>query len=253
MKYRRLLQDLGLSEKTATAYETLLKHGGLTATQFAEVLEMQRTNAYPIATELVTIGLAVRKKEEGATVFYPEHPSALQKLIHQKEDQLAVAQNSLDSHMDELLTTYNLTESRVGVFRFEGLRGLERAYDELLKDAEDVSSIMDRDLLRDTIKEYNPKWVDERRRRRMNHRIISPEGVDHKTDDETDRRTIRHIPRDKFPFEMDVKITSQKVILTTFAKDALAGVIVSDPEVSKNFQVLFDYLWKQLDESDATE
>ena len=71
MKYRRLLQELGLSEKTAAAYEALLKHGGLTATQLSEVLEMQRTNAYPIATELVTLGLAIRKKEDGATVFYP--------------------------------------------------------------------------------------------------------------------------------------------------------------------------------------
>lgn len=243
-----MLQELGLSEKTAASYEALLKHGGLTATQLAEVLEMQRTNAYPIATELVTLGLAIRKKVEGATVFYPEHPSALQKLLHQKEDQLSVAQHSLDSHMDELLTTYNLAESRVGVFRFEGIRGLERAYDELLKDAEDVCSIMDRDLLRNTISDYNPKWVAERRRRRMNHRIISPKGSEHHTDDNSDRRTVRHIPRDQFPFEMDVKITPKKVVLTTFAKDALAGVIVSDPEVSRNFQTLFEYVWKQLDE-----
>ena len=157
--------------------------------------------------------------------------------------------------MDDLLTTYNLAESRVGVFRFEGIRGLERAYDELLKDAEDVSSIMDRDLLRSTIGEYNPKWVSERRRRRMNHRIISPQGVEHKTDDDTDRRTVRHISREKFPFEMDVKITSKKVVLTTFAKDALAGVIVSDPEVSRNFQVLFEYLWDSVDctESESSE
>lgn len=49
---------------------------------------------------------------------------------------------------------------------------------------------------------------------------------------------------------MDLKISKKKVVMTTFIKSSAVGIIIVDPEIIKNYQFLFDFLWAYASSAD---
>jgi hypothetical protein len=129
------------------------------------------------------------------------------------------------------------------VFRFVGKAGMERAYNELLKDASPLNSLMNRPKYREFMAQYNPVFVRSRIKKRIHHRILSPKHPRIREDDKQMLREIRYLPAGTFPWTMDVKINSERVVMTTLTEETAAGIIIHDKMIAQNFLILFNFLW----------
>ncbi|MBI2411009.1 MAG: hypothetical protein HYV32_03930 [Candidatus Kerfeldbacteria bacterium] len=191
--------------------------------------------------------LIIKTGSAKQTLFHAEHPESLTHYLQQEEERVTRQQEQLRGLLPEMISAYTLAENKPGVFRFEGKNGMITAYEELLKDKLNINSIQNRTQLRKFIPEYNPQFVATRVKNRIFHRIISPAPLsEFGTDDIADMREVRYIDNTRFPFNMDLKITNKKVLMTTFKKETAAGMIIVDPEVVRNYKILFEFLWNDV-------
>jgi len=248
-KYLSFLKQFNLSDNEALAYTTLLSNGGKVATELAQLIGLTRTNTYQVLQRLLDKQLVTKLQSGNTTSFHAAHPEALNYLLSQQQAQLTTTQNQLEAILPDLISTYALAEEQPGVFRFEGKQGMVRAYEELLKDRLPLRSIQNRQTLRAFIADYNPVFVARRVQLKLPHRIISVEPkhkITSSRQDKDDLREVRYVNETDLPWNMDLKITQKKIVMTTFKKESAVGIIIVDPEVTKNYQFLFEFFWSML-------
>lgn len=238
-----LLLQSGLNEAESHLYLALLKSGPQRAALLAETSGVSRTNTYNVLEQLQRKGLVEKEGGGRKSVFRALHPQRLEAFFDEQQATLNSRREQLRSHLSRLTVDFSLAEGGPGVYRFEGKEGMIRVYQELIKDRIRVDSIVDRNLLRTTISDYNPEYIRQRVKYRIHSRIISPSGFQGKSSDQSEFREVRILDQKKFPFEMDLKITAKKVVMTTFRQSSISGMIIIDSEVIRNYQVLFEFLW----------
>jgi sugar-specific transcriptional regulator TrmB len=238
-----LLQHAGLTEAEALLYRILLQGGPNKAAILAKTSGIARTNTYNVLALLERRGLVVRSGGGRKTLFSAQHPQRLEHLLDAQQQELEQRRRRLAESMQGLVVDYSLAEGKSGVYRFEGKSGLIRVYDELIRDKESVCSIVNREMLRSAIADYNPEYIRKRLRNKIASRVICPANSPLETEDLRERREIRYLDPERFPFEMDLKVTAKKVVMTTLKAEQISGIIVVDPEVVRNYFVLFEFLW----------
>ncbi len=149
----------------------------------------------------------------------------------------------LTSLIDNLISDYNLSGKRAGVFRFEGIEGLQRTYNEILKEGHDVDMIMDRPRFRKFLGEYNNHFVKTRKIKGMKSRVITSDYEKIKSSDKSESRQVKYLPKDKFPFEIDLKITKTRIVVTTLKEEHAVGITIIDSEIARSFKILFELIW----------
>lgn len=245
-QYQGLLQQLQLNDNEIAVYSGLLSYGGQSAAELCTRVGLTRTNTYQVLERLITKQLVTKTKTGATTIFHAAHPEALNQLLAQQQDQFSTIQRQLDAIIPDLVSTYALAEEQPGVFRFEGKQGMIRAYEELLKDRLPLRSIQNRESLREFIADYNPIFVARRVQLKIPHRIISVTPnipLTSKGQDQEEMREVRYVKSKVLPWNMDLKITEKKIVMTTFKKESAVGIIVVDPEITRNYQFLFEFLW----------
>ncbi len=234
----------GLNALEARMYQLLLRSGPQSASSIAKIAGTTRTNTYNVLAALSSKDLVERRGTGYKTSFVALNPRRLTGLLERQEQEIRRSRLELEETLKTLVVDHSLAEGAEGVFRFEGKPGMIRVYEELLRDKAPVNSIMDRKLLRSVLADYNPEWVKKRIRRKIRSRIISPHSDVFKTDNQQELREIRYLDPKDFPFGMDLKVTSKKVVMTTFKEESIGGIIIVNPEVIRNFSILFEFLWR---------
>jgi sugar-specific transcriptional regulator TrmB len=254
-RYTKLLEKLGLNRGEMEVYDFLLRTGTLPANEIAAKVGLTRTNTYNIIEALKEKGLLEDERGQSKKLFRARHPDCLKLLIDQKRHDLSSAQEELERSYQELVSDFALSQHSIGVFRFAGKEGMERAYNELLKDGKDLHSIMNRPKYREFMAQFNPGFVRTRVKKRIFHKIISPKHPRIREDDGQLLRQVRYLSANTFPWSMDIKINSERVVMTTLTEDAAAGIIIHDPVIAGNFLILFNFLWLTgtPDEEDRSE
>jgi len=194
-------------------------------------------------------GLVYKNKGSSKLLFHAEHPESLRTYVEQEEKHLHAAKTNLESVLSDLVSEYSLAEDRPGVFRFSGKAGLAKVYDDLIRDREPLCSIQNREAMRKFIPLYNEDWLRRRIKYGLTHRIISVtpnKQLTSPTQDAAELRFVKYIDQKQFPWKMDLKITPRKIVMTTFKRESAVGISIIDPEIVKNYNFLFEFLWKML-------
>jgi sugar-specific transcriptional regulator TrmB len=236
-------KTLEISDISMVIFDFLSKEGSSTATKIAKYVKKSRTNIYYFLDELLKEQLILKIGERKNTKYVAAHPSRLKYLLNQKKLVLQDKEKLLEDNFQLFLQQYSLGKEELGVYRFEGLDGLKTVYNELLKDKVTVNSIVNRESLRSFIGEYNDFYIKERIKKRIKSRVIAPSCETQFEQDTKSFREVRTIPKKLFPFDMDFKITSKKIVLTTFEKDSASGIIIIDKEMSNQLLKLFEFFW----------
>jgi sugar-specific transcriptional regulator TrmB len=245
----RLLTALGLTRNEAAVYVYLLRHAGQTASAIGKGTGITRTNSYYVLDRLQEKGLVSKSEAGRKGVFRLEHPLSLKRYLDDRLQHLEASRSDLQSMMSQLIVDFNLAEHRPGVFRFEGREGLLRAYDELLKDRSDIISLQDHQAVEGFLGEYSQQFTAQRVRLRVSHRIITPTSeatTRNELLNDRVRRQFRYIDPLKLPFTMDLKVSSEKLVMTTFVQDSAVGIVIIDKEINKNFHALLEFVWDLL-------
>jgi retron-type reverse transcriptase len=154
-----------------------------------------------------------------------------------------LAEDSLAPALEELTPLHEMAGGLPGVYTFHGKEGLHAVYDQVLKDGLDVDILQNRQLFRKFLAGYNDHFVRMRRKKRIRSRVLTPNNARINTDDKFELRDVRYLDRNKFPFEMDLKITEKMVAIATLKEESPIGLVISNAEIVRNFKVLFQFLW----------
>ncbi|MDD5727332.1 MAG: helix-turn-helix domain-containing protein, partial [Victivallales bacterium] len=126
MLEKEQLQQLGFNARKAEIYLTLLQRGSGSAAELATAAGIKRTTAYDILNELCTEQLASLSFRGKKRLYSAEPPGQLQLMMQQ---QLQKAEAILPG----LRALYNSQLHRPRVRYYEGVDGMKRVHEELLK------------------------------------------------------------------------------------------------------------------------
>lgn len=239
-----LLTQIGLSEKEAGLYETLLRLGQVSIQVILKATTYKRGDLYNILSGLEEWGLVEEKKQGKKTVYTPAHPSVLETLLAEQQKEIAQNQKQLGAAMPELQSLFGLISGKPGIRYYEGKEGVIRAYEELLELNKSIDSIEDKGDMAAFIPEYFPTFIKKRVARGIVNRVVAPATNQINESSEKEKRETRTVPLEEFPFSMDVKICGNTVLLTTLKEASAVAVRIDHPEIAENFRRIFQFFWK---------
>ena len=126
------LQDLGLSEKEARVYLAALELGATTADKLAKQAKIKRPTAYVQLESLMKMGLMSTYEEGKKTMFAPESPELLKRLLANQQENLRTKESELSNMLPALMQQFASAGERPVVRFFPGKEGVAVAREEVL-------------------------------------------------------------------------------------------------------------------------
>jgi sugar-specific transcriptional regulator TrmB len=248
--YEQNLMQAGLTKGQAEVYSALIKNGPLIAARAAKLTTLSRPLAYRTLEELIRLGLAEKKEEKGkVAIFEAAHPTKLHEVIQKKKEELAISEESLESVLGQMVSDFSSFSTEPGIRFLPGKRGLEIAYDDIIKTKQDIRLI--RSLYDDTVPEIFAlveQQIERQRKNDIHVRAITPiveetEKVMN-TEDKKNLVERRIIPKEQFPTTAQIILYGQKAAITVF-QGHLFTTIIENAEVSETLGAMFEYIWEK--------
>jgi sugar-specific transcriptional regulator TrmB len=239
---------LGLSEEQADIYESLLTNGAQGASNLAKTTKVKRTYVYTVCSELVKKGLIVEDKKEKKVIFRAQPPNHLLTEAENQKIKAELAQKELINLLPTLESQYRLHESKPLVNQYEGLEGLQKIYEDILKTNENLllfRSIYDEK--NNTIDSLIQKQIQAQVKNGIHTRTITPLEKDTKETYLTldpKRLVERHIvEHDRFNLPSQILVYGEKVAIVSL-KSTILATVIDNKDISTTFRNLFTFLWE---------
>lgn len=240
-----IFEEVGLNEKEAIAYNLLLEHGQLTPPRLAEITDVTRQNAYAILKSLVSKELieeiTIRKK----LTYRLLHPFALVRFTEDKKAEAETSEKIAKSALPELTSLFHLATNKPGVSFFEGVEGVKKIYEDVLKEKPEEVLVLRSILDERKLDKYLLGFTKRRSLYGINTRIISPKKVtkELEREDIVLKRQRKYIPEDLFKLSTEVSIYNDQVAFIAF-EQKLMGFVVSSKDVAQTFRTIFELIWR---------
>lgn len=241
------LLKLGLSEKEALIYLTLLSHGPSSVRKLAGISGINRGTAYDCLKALKERGLVSFFNEESKQCFVAEDPARLQELVVTKQSELERSKASLDEMIPELRSLHDRGADKPVSRYYEGSQGIRAI---LLDVLDSVSSSSTKEYavyssasVREAgLYDLFPDYTEERVRQGITVKTISlGPGGEHA--DLSERRWINAVAGTPTYLLL---YAGKCAFISLHASHTLVGVIIENPGVYATQKLLFDELWKTL-------
>jgi sugar-specific transcriptional regulator TrmB len=242
-----VLEQAGLDDKEASVYNTLINNGGLTVLELAKLSDQKRTNLYNILENLEHKNLVQKIEEEKTTKYYPNSPTEIEKLLEQRQQQMEMAKLNFELLLNPLQSKYNLVSHKPIVTYLEGIKGLQRLYDDIIDTGEDILLIRSTyDMKRQDVDELVKRQIIRQVKRGINSKVIGPLEHDSKETylkyDGLRLVERRHIT--DFPFDLPTQILvyGNKTSIATIREEIII-TLIDNKEISDTFRALFWFIW----------
>ena len=239
MDINQTFQNLGLNQKQTAIYLAALELGQASVGQIAGKSGVKRPTCYVVLGELEKKGFVSKIVKKDTTLYSAEHPK---KLLTEAELQV----KELKTIVPQLESLFQKDTEKPKVAIYEGKQQLDIAYDEsfavkgeilymsTLKLSQEVfeRTFRKMDLIPLSQNYHMRELVDE-----------SEEGEKYLKKVKDQFRNVRMIPKELLPFEVDIGIFGNKVLITSLKKEYFT-VSIQSSEINQAFRVLFEGLWK---------
>lgn len=131
MIHQQLL-EIGLSEKEATMYITLLRYGTQTITLLGRKAGFNRGTAYVILHALLNKGLAIKSHKAKVQYFSPLNPKQLISYLDHKNQEINLQKEKIQSMMGQFTAIINPLSSKPKVQFFDGIEGARQVLEDTL-------------------------------------------------------------------------------------------------------------------------
>jgi sugar-specific transcriptional regulator TrmB len=239
------LQDLGLSEKEARVYLASLELGQTTAEKLATAAKVNRSTTYVQIESLMKVGLMSTHEEGKKTVFAPESPELLKRLLLKQKDQLQSKERDLANLLPTLLQQFQGAGERPLVRFFPGKEGIIAVREEVLCMRDKKLAVI---LSSESMMEiFKPSELDGYTDRRVALGISSRaiytkrEYFDKALQDHDELTEHRFLP--STPLTIDIRVFDDKTALFSLEGNLFALVIESK-QIASSMRNIFEFLWK---------
>jgi sugar-specific transcriptional regulator TrmB len=246
------IEELGLSNKEARIYVSLLTLGPSPVQRIADQSGIKRVTTYVILESLVGLGLVSQSVKGKKTYFIAEDPTNLRRLLEKREHELKEQKHNFEQVLPELQGLKVLPKESPTVKFYDspdGIKTIMNAYLEQLKDPDldFVYGFSNLDQLFKYFPEYKTASANPTRLRsgvKSHFLYTSSEGpIFHDTDDERNRES-RYLPPDIFPMNGDFVIVGDNVLMMSLSGSRPIGVAISSKELSQGLKAMFMVAWE---------
>lgn len=234
MDLEKILQSLGLTEKEARAYLSLLRLGESTATKIAEDINIDRTLTYQVMNRLIERGLVSYVIKNNVRYFSPAKPEKLMHDLKEKEGWLSNA-------MPELIGLMKVEEEKTKVEIYRGTEGIKTVWREIVRVGKEYVVFGEEGKFQELLPIFMKEFLRDIVKYGSRERILSKESKRGKILI-TKNSKIRYLPDQYFSPTMTV-VYSKKVANFVWTKPYYA-ILTENTEIADSFKSYFEVLWK---------
>lgn len=250
----QILEDIGLSDKEASAYLALLRAGTRATSYIAKKASLNRGTAYVALHSLLEKGLVAKTVRNKVQYFSALDPKQLSRYLDRQKEEITLRREKLASVMESLQFFARPGTTRPAIDFFEGVEGARAAIEDTLTGKDRLLraylSIFD-------VQEFlGARWLEEYTRRRVRAgyelRVIRTEEKDRQAfarygsalrygTSKREHRTVKYTGED-LTFPLTMYVYDDKIAILSSKEENYAAIIRSG-EFSSMQRRLFDVLW----------
>lgn len=247
--FKKLFEDLGLSENTHRIYLQLIENGVSSARKLAENLGIPRPSVYDNLKTLIQKGLVIERNESNKKLFQVDDLKNLPQLLTDKINALQKEEKDLRELLPKLLEQNHTTEPKIKFY--SGIEGVRQVLNDMLwyKDLNTVALWPISEMVELLGKDYMADMNRKRIRQRLSTRGIWPE--DKKVDlknhpflgvGERFYREIRIAPKG-MTWNMSYWVYADKVAFISSRKETF-GFVINSRDFAEMIKTQFEVIWK---------
>jgi len=248
MQYTEPFKKLGLTADQAKIYEVLVSVPLLPARLVSQKSGVGRELTYVVLGQLENLGLAERSTQGKVIMFRAKDPRTIKRLVEEKTEQAASAERTYQDIIANLVSDYNINHGKPFIRFYEGLDGLQKTYDHILKHAKTVYVIRSLfDYERPDVRASVVAQLEKQAKKGIRSYVISPKldhmGAEKVTHSMERNITRRVVPKEKLMLPSQIVIYNSTVSITSLRKEVITTVIENE-DIAQTFKKIFDYLWE---------
>ncbi len=241
------LSALGLDEKEAEAYVTLLELGPSPVSALAHKTGLNRSSLYVVIDRLQKHGLVGIAADKGIRRYAAVPPERLERAAKERLEKAVLTRQAIETLLPEIRSLAKQERHRPRMLVLQGREGLRRAFEESLNNSERVMRVFSHaSKIGKSLPDYLPTYVRERFKRGIAMYGIHPA-------DEGGMEYVRHVPRgideliylpeDKFKFPSDFAIFGNKIAFMSHEQQA--AVAIESKGIADVMKTLYDLARKE--------
>lgn len=233
-----VLEGLGLEKKESVAYLGLLELGQATPLELSRKTRIKRPTTYLILESLIQKGLAARVGKERTTLYIPQRPETLRADVEARL-------KDFDAILPRLKSLAGKGQNKPRVLIFDGSAVLDRAYDDAFSTRGEILFMSSLGLSQKVFPRTFRKLDQSRFSSSFRVRELVDDGKDgraYASRVSSSFRTVRLIPRKLLPFEADIGIFGNTVLISSVQKEYFTIGIESE-EIARTFRTLYGLMW----------
>jgi len=245
------LLKIGLNEDQSKTYEFLVENGPSRAHKIASQSGLTRQLTYKILGQLIEMGLVEQNLLQNVkvSVFFITPPQILEKMVDKKKSDFTGASLAYEDVVSHITSQYNLVNKKPNIRLFEGIEGIIKIYDDVLREKKDIlliRSYLDQSI--PELKDVVAKQISNQVRLGIKTKaitpvIVSPDISNLVAPDTANLVTRRFIKIEEFSSPSQVIIYSNRIAITSY-KSSLITTVIENDDINQSFRVLFELLWK---------
>ncbi|MFA5188275.1 MAG: helix-turn-helix domain-containing protein [Patescibacteria group bacterium] len=245
MEVIKKLQQIGLSEKEARVYASLLECGEATAQELTIRSGLNRATTYIILDNLLKQGLLSRFSKKKKMLFSLESPKQILDLLEKRKEDVEFKIKLVKEMLPELEMFQKVTGEKAKVRFFEGKEGVKMIQQDILnskpKSTEEMYNI------NVALKNFPVSPKDHRqiyKKIQIRDRSIAvydpKESIPHLPLSPKEER--RYLPQNKNRFNAEFVLYNNKAAILS-VKGEWMGVIIENQAIADGLRFLFDLAW----------
>ncbi len=242
--FEKYLKDIGLSDKEAAVYITLLSFDKALIAEISTKAKVKRPTTYVILESLQKKGLVSETNIGKKTFYMAEPPEKLDMFVERQIHLLEENKKSLDVVIPQLKGMQREQGEKPMVQFYDGKEGvLSSNYDTFAKkfDSEPVYIVYSRDLVKDVFTEKESKVMrDKRISMGIKSKALYNSHEGERPSDETGYRL--KIDEAKYPINSDVTIYGDQVKIAVFGK-RISAISIKSKEFADTLKSLINFIF----------
>lgn len=243
-KLQNKLIEIGLSEKEAGVYISLLELGRGTVSQISRRASINRTTGYDILDSLSAKGLVSISGKEPKQEYVAESPDQIEKMLLERIENTKVFINEVKNIIPELKSIHNIID-RPKVLFYEGKEGLQKVYEDTLSSSEEILAYASVEDIQPTLPHYFPDYYKRRAKKGIPIRAIFPDSSDARERASLDKEEMRQslIIPNTFGFHPEINIYDNKIMIASWREKL--GVIIESSEIADAMKKIYELAWAE--------
>ncbi len=245
------LRTIGFGEKESDVYMALLELGKGTVSEISRRAGINRTTGYDILASLVTKGVVNASGKEPKQEYSAESPDTIIDFL-KKQAALAAEYVKKGEAIVPELKLKHVAENRPKIKFYEGMEGLEHAYEDTLTASGQILAYATVDEMFAGLPHYFPEYCRRRAEKGIFARSITPktaEGIERASHNKEELREIAFVPKEQFYFSPEINIYDDKIMIASWREKL--GIIIESHEIADAMRKIYELAWAEAKRLDA--